>query len=152
MSSAHHAVGFLGKRYVVGMASIVRPLRGRTKVKIPYQPGSGNRDLLKRICGEQTRPRYNRNEKCFEVAREHLRALIEQLPGELGTRVEVTLHGATQTTCVEACWNASPETRWDCECSCAGQYHGEGVGPPLIVRDGLAVETEYTTHTFIVCP
>lgn len=134
------------------MASIFRPLRGRTQIWIPYQPGSGNRDLLKRICGENTRPRYNNSERCFEVAREHLPALIEQLPSELGMPVEVTLQGATQTTCVDACWNALPETTWNCECSCAGRYHGEGAGPALMVGDGLAVETEYTTHSFTAYP
>jgi hypothetical protein len=134
------------------MASIYRPLQGRTEVRIPYKPAPGNREMLKRICGENTRPSYNSSTRCYEVAREHLPALIDQLPDELGMPVDVTLQGAAQTKCVEACWNARPETIWNCECSCAGRYHGAGTGPRLMVREGLAVETDYTTHTFTAYP
>lgn len=66
--------------------------------------------------------------------------------------VEVTLQGAAQTTCVEACWNALGETTRNYERSCAGRYHGAGAGPRLRARDGLAVENDYTTHTFTAYP
>ena len=134
------------------MAKIVRPLDGRARVWLPFRSGSGNYDLLRGICGERTRPEYNPSLKCFEVARDHVAALVELLPGELGQPVEVELHGSTQTKCVEACWTAKPETVFDCVCSCAGRYHGSQTGPPKDLGGGLAVETEYTTHVFTAYP
>ena len=122
------------------------------QVSLPFRPGSGNYDVLKELCGDRTRPAYNKELRCFEVAREHLTALIERLPTELGQPVQVVLHGATQTKCVEACWNAAPETRWNCLCSCAGRYHGSTTGPPTSVSAELAVETVYTTHEYTVRP
>ncbi|UCN14607.1 hypothetical protein LFM56_17390 [Cellulomonas iranensis] len=134
------------------MVRIVRPVRGRVRVWLPYQRGSGNYDLLKDLCGGLTRPEYNRALKCFEVAREHLPVLMDELPRRLGRPIEVTLQGASQTKCVDACYGASPDTVWKCVCSCAGVYHGTGVGPPKHLADGLAVATEYTQHTFICYP
>jgi len=135
------------------MARIVRPLHGRLQVHLPFRSGSGNYDLLHDICGDLTRPEYNRDRKYFEVARAHLGALIAQLPAELGGPVEVVLHGASQTRCVEACWrDAQPETVWGCECSCAGKFHGRGTPPPLEVDGGLFIETQYTTQTYTAWP
>lgn len=69
---------------------------------VPYRRGRGNYYLLKEICGAQTHPEYNKALGCFKVARVHLGALLAQLPAELGQLIEVTLHGASQTRCVEA--------------------------------------------------
>lgn len=134
------------------MAKIVRPVHGRVHVWLPFRPGSGNYDLLKAICGGLTRPEYNRSLRCFEVARTHLGALIEQLPRELAQPVEVVLHGSSQTKCVEACWNASPDSIWECVCSCAGRFHGTGTGPATDLGGGLAVATDYTTNAFTIYP
>lgn len=135
------------------MARIVRPLHGRVQVEVPYRERGGNYTMLQEICGERTRPEWNPRRKCFEVARSHLGALLAQLPAELGIPVEVVLHGASQTTCVEACWrDASPETVWECVCSCAGKFHGTGVAPPKDLGGGLSVETEYTTESYTAWP
>ena len=135
------------------MARIVRPIGGRIQVELPYREAGGNYELLKEICGDLTRPKWNPGRKCFEVARAHFGALLAELPTALGTPVEVVLHGATQTKCVEACWrDASPKTVWECVCSCAGKFHGTGVAPPQDVGGGLFVETEYTTETYTVRP
>ena len=134
-------------------ARIFRPLHGRARVWLPWRgSGSANYTLLKELCGDLTRPEYNRELKCFEVARAHLPTLIEHLPAELGQPLEVTLEGASQTPCVDACWNASPHTVWDCVCSCAGEFHGQGAPPGTVVSPGIAIATQYTTHTFTVTP
>lgn len=134
------------------MPRIVRPLHGRVQLWIPYRRGSGNFDLLREICGPQTQGTYDPARGCFEVARSHLGALLEHLPGEIGQPIEVTLHGATQTRCVEACWNANPASYWECVGSCASLYHGTGNGPARHLGNGLAVDTEYTTRTFTIHP
>ncbi|MCI4685093.1 hypothetical protein [Candidatus Rhodoblastus alkanivorans] len=135
------------------MARIVRPLRGRLQVTLPFRPGSGNYDLLHDICGQQTKPEYNRERRYFEVAPAHLRTLIEQLPAELGRPVEVVLHGASQTRCVVECWrDASPDTIWTCVCSCAGKFHGTKIQPSTQIDDRLSVDTEYTTETYTAWP
>jgi hypothetical protein len=54
----------------------------------------------------------------FSVARSHTQALVSGLAKRFG-RVHVIQYGGTEM-CVEACWNANPETVGLCECSCAG--------------------------------
>jgi hypothetical protein len=134
------------------MARIVRPVRGKLHVTLPYQPGGANYGVLKAICGGRTRPEWNREHRYFEVAREHLAKLIHQLPNAIGQRVEVVLHGATQTKCVSACWAANPDTRWDCVCSCAGSNHGTGHPLPTQVSADLAIQTDYTTERYVINP
>lgn len=134
------------------MARIVRPVRGRAQVWLPYRSGNGNYELLREICGGLTRPEYDRASKCFLVAHAHVPDLMEELPRALGQPVQVVLHGSAQTRCVEACWNASPDTAWDCVCSCAGRFHGTGTAPTKDLGNGRAVTTDYTTHTFTLHP
>lgn len=126
-------------------ASIVRPVSGKLRIELPYQPAGANYDLLKRVCGERTRPKWAG--RYFVVARQHLAKLIERLPNELGTDVKLIMHGATQTLCVSACWAANPATYWECVCSCAGTNHGTGVPFSKQVSSDLSVETQYTTNT-----
>lgn len=134
------------------MVQIVRPVRGKLRVKLPYRPGGANYHLLKDICGGRTRPKWNRGLRCFEVAREHLVKLINRLPNEIGRPVEVILHGATQTKCVSACWAANPDTCWECVCSCAGANHGSGSPLPTQASADLSIETEYTSERYTVNP
>lgn len=134
------------------MMQIVRPVKGKLRVTLPYQPPGVNRRLLKAICGKQTRPVWNAERRYFEVAREHLVKLIDVLPNKIGHPLEVVLHGATQTKCVTACWAANPDTRWECVCSCAGSNHGTGQPLPMQVSADLSVGTEYTAESYIVQP
>jgi hypothetical protein len=134
------------------MTQIVRPVKGKLQVTLPYQPAGANYRLLKAICGEHTRPAWNPKRRYFEVAREHLVKLIDVLPDEIGHPVEVVLHGATQTKCVTACWGANPDTRWECLCSCAGANHGTGQPLPKQVSADLSVDTEYTSMNYLVHP
>ncbi len=134
------------------MAQIVRPVKGKLQVRLPYRPGGSNYGLLKAICGERTRPEWNRERRCFEVAREHLVKLIDQLAYEIGSPVEVILHGATQTKCVSACWAADPRTRWECVCSCAGANHGTGHPLPTLASAELSIDTDYTSERYVAYP
>ncbi len=135
------------------MARITRPLRGRLQVEVPYRRGAENYILLREICGEGTHVRYNRQLRCFEITRGRLPVLMDRLATELGQPVELVLHGAAQTHCVEACWrDAKPETAWQCVCSCAGWFHGSGQPPPKDLGGGLYVDTEYTTQVYTLMP
>ena len=134
------------------MARIIRPVHGKLRVTLPFRPDGANYGLLKAICGERTQPQWNHELKCFEVAREHLAKLIDQLPNEIGRPVEVVLYGAAQTKCVSACWDANPATRWECVCSCAGANHGTGHPLPRQVSTDLSVGTEYTSMSYVVDP
>jgi hypothetical protein len=134
------------------MAQIIRPVHGKLRVTLPFRPGGANYDLLKTICGDQSRPQWNRELRCFEVARGHLVKLIDQLPNEVAGPVEVVLYGARQTKCVSACWDANPDTRWECVCSCAGANHGTRRPLTMQVSTDLSVDTEYTYMSYLVGP
>ena len=81
-------------------------------------------ELLEDIIGASRRGQvqYDRQTRCFSVARSHTAGLISGLAERFG-RVHVVQYGGVER-CVEACWNASPDTAWTCECSCAGGNHG----------------------------
>lgn len=129
-------------------AWVYRPLKGRTTIRLPYAAAGGNFDLLKEICGERTRPQYDKPH--FSVARAHTPAVIDGLADHFD-RVEVTLEGSARTTCVEACWTAKPETAWDCICGCAGKNHGTGKPEgAYAIAPGLVIETETTTHSYVI--
>jgi hypothetical protein len=134
------------------MEQIVRPVNGRIRVMLPFQRGGANFRLLEAICGGRSGPEWNRELRCFEVPRAHLRKLIERLPDELGTAVQVVLHGARQTKCVSACWGANPDSWWECVCSCAGANHGTGHPLAKQVAPDLSVSTDYTSTSYTLLP
>ncbi|MEJ1116779.1 hypothetical protein WBN73_20935 [Paenarthrobacter sp. CCNWLY172] len=130
-------------------AKVYRPLKGRTQIRLPYQPGGGNYALLKEVCGEATRPKYEK--PIFTVARNHTTAVIDGL-AERFDRVEVTLEGNAYSTCVSECWEkAKPETVADCVCGCAGRNHGTGEPEgAYTIAPGLVLESEVTTYTYVI--
>lgn len=67
---------------------------------------------------------YDKEGRFFSVARAHTGPLIAYL-GERFGEVKVVQHGGL-ARCVSACWDADPDTSWECECSCAGDNHGSG--------------------------
>jgi hypothetical protein len=155
---AHQTRQFMGttrwtrRTYACVMAQIIRPVRGKVQVRLPYQPHGANYHLLQDVCGEQTRPKWRSELRVFEVAREHLTKLIDRLSAAIGEPVEVVLHGVTQTKCVSACWAASPDTRWECVCSCAGSNHGSGRPLPIQPSADLSIDNEYTTEIYWIYP
>jgi len=123
----------------------------RTMVRLPFQSGNGNYELLKDIRGARTRPEYNRQTKLFEVARDNGDQLIKGLVEEFGT-VRVVIHGNSRTTCVSDCWDADPSNAWNCVCGCAGSNHGSGHPLGREVEVGLSVENEHTRAEYLVTP
>ncbi|QDZ14207.1 hypothetical protein [Humibacter ginsenosidimutans] len=122
----------------------------RASMWLPYRDDPGaNFRWLKGVCGERTRPEYNRQTKEFEVAREHTQLVIDALVVEY-RRVHVVQYGHARTTCVEACWNARLSTIADCVCGCAGANHGSGKPFGREVQAGLSVANELTCAEFIV--
>lgn len=129
-------------------AKVYRPLKGRTQISLPFQSGSGNYDLLKEICGEATRPKYEK--PVFTVSRQHTTTVIDGL-AERFDRVEVTLEGNSRSTCVSECWDADPANVADCVCGCAGKNHGTGKPEgAYTIAPGLVIEHETTTYQYVI--
>lgn len=122
----------------------------RAAVALPWRGSArANFDWLKDVCGERTRPEYDRTSKLFMVARPHAIVVLNALVDEYG-RVRVVQHGDSTKTCVERCWNARPDTAIECECGCAGTNHGSRQPMGLEVKSGLSVQHRMTTVTYEV--
>lgn len=81
-------------------------------------------EMLEDMIGATRRGqvKYDKQSRSFSVARSHTVELINGLVERFG-KVHVVQYGGAER-CVEACWNARPDTAWTCECSCAGRNHG----------------------------
>jgi hypothetical protein len=105
---------------------VIRPHGARTEIRDLPWTGSPRATyaLLEDAIGASRRGQvqYSRSTRAFSVARAHSGQLILSLADRFG-HVHVIQHGG-QTRCVSACWNADPNTAWECECSCAGSNHG----------------------------
>ena len=102
---------------------LFRPLEGRIRLEMPYAPG--NRAWLKEQLGERIRPDWVRHGGGghWEVARNHLRALLEALVDRWGA-VDVVLDFNVTEKCDRRCQTARGD---DCTCSCLGVNH-RGLG------------------------
>jgi hypothetical protein len=130
--------------------SVYRPVKGRLTVKLPFRSGGGNFDLLKEICGERTRPVYDRATSSFQVAANHLGVLIDGLLDRF-RQVTLTTQHYRQQTCVESCWNASPDSIEECVCGCAGLNHGSRRALGTLILDGsVSVSGEYLERTRVL--
>ena len=131
---------------MMAVVTVMRPLTGDLFVSFPYRTDS--RMFLTRISGP-----YSRGviwERPFwRAPRTRMDRIIQGLVDEYGA-VTVSQEGAAQTKCVEACWDAKPETRDRCVCGCAGSNHGSGFPLGHEVRPGLSVDTDYSTWTYVV--
>jgi hypothetical protein len=85
---------------------------------MPYA-GRSNREWLREELGRRIRPEWNRAEGRWEVARRHLRALIEALVERFGA-VDVYLEFSASEQCDVRCRDAKGD---DCTCSCLGLNH-----------------------------
>lgn len=114
------------------------PAGARTEVRgLPFgKAGDGYNIIGDAICATQ-RGQVKYENRAFTVSRPHTTRLIEALAVKYGA-VMVIQHGGT-TMCVSACWNADPDSTWECECSCAGENHGtrEPLGR-VVSEDGPA--------------
>lgn len=98
-----------------------RPLRGRLRLwGMPYDGGT-NRWWLKDQLGDRIRSTwFSGRPGHWEIARDHLRPLLEALVDRLGA-VEVLLDFSLTQKCDKRCRDATGD---ECVCSCLGVNHG----------------------------
>lgn len=126
---------------------ILRP-KSRAEIYLPWRGNPrANFEWLRCVCGDRTRPEYDRQSKRFYVARGHIQHIIQALVEEYGS-VKVTQYGYRSTTCVQQCWNANPNSYLQCECGCAGRNHGSGVPMGHEVQSGLSVEYDLSVWEY----
>ncbi|MFE1321578.1 hypothetical protein [Kitasatospora phosalacinea] len=110
---------------------------------MPY--AEDNRAFIHRTLGDLVRPERNQAEKCWEIARTHMRAMVEGLAERYGS-VEVTIDFRTTSKCDTRCRDAGHD---DCDCQCLGENHGGAaywrgwieVGETTLVEVGIARRT-----------
>lgn len=104
---------------------VVRPGGARTEVRnLPFTRGGDGYNIIGDAIGATQRGQVKYDKGIFTVSRPHTTALIKGLAAKYGI-VQVIQHGGT-TKCVSVCWNASADSTWECECSCAGDNHATG--------------------------
>jgi len=100
-------------------ATVYRPVgTGRIRVRMPY--AVGNRAFIHRTLGSSVRPDWNKLEKQWEIARQHMRDVVEALAERFGV-VEVTIDFRSTSRCDIRCRDAEGD---DCDCQCLGENHG----------------------------
>ncbi|PRX91937.1 hypothetical protein [Allonocardiopsis opalescens] len=95
-----------------------RPITGRIHLDMPYHPR--NRDWLKSVLGAHSRPAWNRPARRWEIARPHLRTLVEALAHKFGS-VDVIVDVRATRHCDTRCQEATGD---ECTCRCLGDNHG----------------------------
>jgi hypothetical protein len=86
---------------------------------MPYQDGSNRLWILAEL-GDRMRPDWNTAAKHGEIARTHLRTLVESMTMKFG-EIDVYLEFSTRQRCDVRCRDAHGD---DCVCSCMGENHG----------------------------
>jgi len=96
-----------------------RPEKGRVRITLP--DNFGVRQWLRRVCGTESRPKWDEDEQVWTVAREYFRVVVEAL-AETYESVAVWVDVLVMHGCDYRCENADPDS--PCECSCMGENHG----------------------------
>ncbi|MER6778513.1 MULTISPECIES: hypothetical protein [unclassified Streptomyces] len=84
---------------------------------MPY--AKGNRAWIHSALSDRMRPEWNRAAKRWEIAKPHLRPLVEALAERFG-EVDVYLQFSLLEQCHHKCQTANGD---DCTCSCMGENH-----------------------------
>jgi hypothetical protein len=101
--------------------AIIRPLKGRIKVVIPYQePKYANRAWIKGVCGKQTHPEWNSTDKTWDISRSWFPVILDAMLRQYGP-VHIYEDHSEIELCNLNCQQAHGE---ECTCSCGGIYHG----------------------------
>jgi hypothetical protein len=74
------------------------------------------------VCGQLSRPHYDRDRSHWLIARSHFRTVVAALAKEYGS-VDVYVDHATRTACGRSCQEAAGD---ECSCQCLGDNHGGG--------------------------
>ncbi|MQT05166.1 hypothetical protein FF041_35115 [Streptomyces jumonjinensis] len=113
---------------------------------MPFQGGSNKRWILEEL-GDRIRPEWNRAARHWEIARPHLRTLVESMAMKFG-EVNVYMEFSTRQRCDMRCSNAVGD---DCVCSCMGENHGGAaywqrwtlVGDTTLIGSSEVLERQY---------
>ncbi len=115
---------------------------------MPYEGGSNRRWILDEL-GSYMRPTWNRDAvpARWEIARPHLRSLVEALALKFG-EIDLYLEFSMRQRCDKRCQAAEGD---DCVCSCLGENHGGAaywrhwtqVGETTLVSDPEVRERHY---------
>jgi hypothetical protein len=154
---------------MVGVRITVPPAPAEIRVRIPFDPSkpAGNGyAVLRDACGlvQRGSVKYNRRRGLFLVNRRHADALVRGLVGKYGSvkvvkRVAVDGDSGEKVVCTTPCGAASAETVFNCECICAGAYHGAGHRrdaprprnvEPIVIDDDDGAGAQFRTVTWMV--
>lgn len=91
---------------------------GRLRIRMPF--AAENRAWIHQELGDRVRPEWNKATKHWEIARPHLRTVVDALADRFGT-VEVTIDSRVVSRCDSQCRDAGGD---ECDCQCAGENHG----------------------------
>lgn len=103
--------------------TIVRPVSGRLKVRVPYRIGGWRSMWIE----AGLRPEWESPD--WRLSRERLADVVNALFDAGFQTVQLEIWGRETQLCDERCQTA---TGLDCDCVCAGQFHGGGMfGLPI---------------------
>jgi hypothetical protein len=101
--------------------TILRPLKGRIHVVLPYQdPKWFNRTWIKTVCGDRTRPIWNKFGGYWEISRSHFLIVLKAMLDKYGT-VDIYEDHSDIEICNVSCQDAVGN---ECTCRCLGVNHG----------------------------
>jgi hypothetical protein len=89
---------------------------------MPYGDGR-NRAWILGELGQRIRPDWNKQQRRWEIAREHLWVLTEAMADRFG-EVDLYMEFSNTEKCDARCRNAVSTDVSECVCSCGGDYHG----------------------------
>ncbi|WP_236652527.1 hypothetical protein [Streptacidiphilus neutrinimicus] len=124
----------------MSLPTVHRPVgTARLRIRMPYAPDT--RAWWHDQLGDLIRPAWNREMKCWEIARSHMREVVEALAERFGA-VEVALDFRNSSRCDVRCRDAEGD---DCDCQCLGENHGGAaywrawiqVGETTLVEPGI---------------
>ena len=95
-----------------------------TRVRVFTPDGLGAGWWLQEACGAGTRPRWDGQAGCWEVARKHYTRIVVELVEHYGQCTTVEEFN-TAATCTEHCQRAVATAVDECVCRCRGEQHGE---------------------------
>ncbi|QKW19072.1 hypothetical protein HUT16_08355 [Kitasatospora sp. NA04385] len=109
-----------------------------------------NLAFIHRVLGDLVRPGWDRADKCWAIARNHMRDIVEALAERYGS-VKVTIDFRTTGKCDTRCRDAEHD---DCDCQCLGENPGSAaywrgwteVGETALVEVGIARRTFLVTR------
>lgn len=129
--------------------TVYRPAStGRLVVWMPFD--RRNRSWLHEQLGDYIRPDWNKRTGHWEIARPHMRAVVEALVNKFGT-VKVTIDTRAVSKCDTRCRDAEGD---DCDCQCLGENHGGAdywqswfeVGDTTLLASGLVRRVFHATR------